>query len=99
MLMFIMTVGVKEEELMVFTINRMYPSRRYGVSVPALHKKPRRSNPYTSYPGASIRCIQGLLYAEIPKRYQSWSLLQEIPNTLYPASLDTAYRPVFRLYK
>ncbi|GKB02808.1 hypothetical protein Tco_0830897 [Tanacetum coccineum] len=28
-----------------------------------------------------------------------WSLLQEIPNTLYPTSPNTAYRPVSRLYK
>ncbi|GKA79049.1 putative ribonuclease H-like domain-containing protein [Tanacetum coccineum] len=39
--------------------------RRYGVSVPALHKKPRRTKTYTPYLKAIIRCIQDLLYTKI----------------------------------
>ncbi|GJR37211.1 hypothetical protein Tco_1212895 [Tanacetum coccineum] len=33
---------------------------RYGVSVPALHKKPRRTKIYTPYPGAIIRRITSI---------------------------------------
>ncbi|GKC05469.1 hypothetical protein Tco_0997079 [Tanacetum coccineum] len=46
---------------------------------------------YTSYP----RFIK----VEDSRRYQTWSLLQEIPNTSYPTSPDTAYRPISRLYE
>ncbi|GJV90952.1 hypothetical protein Tco_1538765 [Tanacetum coccineum] len=54
-----------------------YPSRRYGVSVPA---------PDTTKNSSSIRRIQDPQYAvykvlihEDSKRYQTWSLLQETP--------------------
>ncbi|GJZ06215.1 hypothetical protein Tco_0540008 [Tanacetum coccineum] len=53
-------------KITVLTSYKPYPSRRYGVSVPALHKKPQRSKTYTSYPGASIRRIQAnLLHVKI----------------------------------
>ncbi|GJZ35180.1 hypothetical protein Tco_0580997 [Tanacetum coccineum] len=45
-----------------------------------------------------IRRIQ-VMECEYSGRYRTWSLLQEIPNTPYPTSPDTAYRPVSRLYK
>ncbi|GKB88928.1 reverse transcriptase domain-containing protein, partial [Tanacetum coccineum] len=48
-----------------------------------------------SRPIHRIQVIEG----EYSGRYQTWSLLQEIPNTPYPISLDTVYRPVSRLYK
>ncbi|GJX10306.1 zf-CCHC domain-containing protein [Tanacetum coccineum] len=48
-----------------------------------------RSN--TPYPENSIRRIQDI-EGEYSGRYQTWSLLQEIPNTPYPTSPDTAYR-------
>ncbi|GJU87376.1 reverse transcriptase domain-containing protein [Tanacetum coccineum] len=55
-----------------------------------------RSN--TPYPENSIRRIQDI-EGEYSGRYQTWSLLQEIPNTSYPTSPDTAYRLVSRHYK
>ncbi|GKB45900.1 hypothetical protein Tco_0896653, partial [Tanacetum coccineum] len=45
-----------------------------------------------------IRRIQ-VMECEYSGRYRTWSLLQEIPNTPYPTSPDTAYRPVSTLYK
>ncbi|GKC36030.1 monodehydroascorbate reductase [Tanacetum coccineum] len=48
-------------KITVLTSYKPYPSRRYGVSVPALHKKPQRSKTYTPYLGASIRRIQVIL--------------------------------------
>ncbi|GKB21135.1 hypothetical protein Tco_0855058 [Tanacetum coccineum] len=50
---------------------------------------------YTETPIRRIQDIEG----EYSGRYQTWSLLQEIPNTPYPTSPDTAYRLVSRPYK
>ncbi|GKB93959.1 hypothetical protein Tco_0980096 [Tanacetum coccineum] len=58
----------------------MYSSRRYSVSVPTLHKSPRRiEDQICRIHEDSIRHIEGQTL-EDSERYQSWSLLQEIPN-------------------
>ncbi|GKD51086.1 hypothetical protein Tco_1280062 [Tanacetum coccineum] len=72
------------EDILKITIlktNTPYQSRRYGVSVPALTKDHRRININTSYPEDSIRRIQDMESIYYSRRYQAWSLLQEIPNT------------------
>ncbi|GKA71627.1 hypothetical protein Tco_0777766 [Tanacetum coccineum] len=67
---------------------------RYGVSVPALTKDHRRLKINTPYPEDSIRRIQDMELIQYFGRYQTWSLLQEIPNTSYPIlgyALNTTY--------
>ncbi|GKA98035.1 hypothetical protein Tco_0825929 [Tanacetum coccineum] len=67
---------------------------------------PCLDSPKTTKETRSIRRIQKEpihsiqdIECEDSRRYQTWSLLQDIPNTSYPTSFDTAYRPVSRLYK
>ncbi|GJV92682.1 hypothetical protein Tco_1540495 [Tanacetum coccineum] len=88
----------KDKEQAGFTLIRRILKGRYGVSVPTLHKKPRRTE--------QLYAVSRRIYTPYPKsrykdsgRYQTWSLLQEISNTPYPTSPDMAYRPVSRTYK
>ncbi|GJU27056.1 integrase, catalytic region, zinc finger, CCHC-type containing protein [Tanacetum coccineum] len=74
------------EDILKITIlktNTPYPSRRYGVSVPALTKDHRGIKLNTPYPERlntpySRYDIRKIKYSG---RYQTWSLLQETPNT------------------
>ncbi|GJY21529.1 hypothetical protein Tco_0394095 [Tanacetum coccineum] len=93
------TLVNEEEEATSFYLNTSYPSRKIRricactsqgtTKIKELYTISR--NLYTPYPRFII--------LEDSKRYQTWSLLQEIPNTPYPTSPDTAYRPVSRLYR
>ncbi|GJT96519.1 hypothetical protein Tco_1092037, partial [Tanacetum coccineum] len=89
---------VNEEEQSGFT--------QYTVSI----KKIRRIHAYTSHittKNKDLYAVSRMYYTPYPRfiiyedsgRYQSWSLLQEIANTLYPTSPDKAYRSNSRLYK
>ncbi|GKA11512.1 hypothetical protein Tco_0691058 [Tanacetum coccineum] len=70
----------------VLTLYTPYPSRRYRVSTPALHKKPRRYQDLYAVSRMLIRRIEdkdkenyGLFY--------SWHPLQGLSNTPYPLTL------------
>ncbi|GJY50575.1 hypothetical protein Tco_0441422, partial [Tanacetum coccineum] len=49
-----------EVKITILKTNTPYPSRRYGVSVPALTKDRRRLKSNTPYPEDSIRDIQDM---------------------------------------
>ncbi|GJV08470.1 ribonuclease H-like domain-containing protein [Tanacetum coccineum] len=67
--------------------NTSYPHQRYAVYNTLVNKE--EPTGFTSIHRQTL---------EDSKRYQPWSLLQEIPNTPYPASPNMAYRPFSRLY-
>ncbi|GJU18033.1 hypothetical protein Tco_1145999 [Tanacetum coccineum] len=48
------------EDITILKTNTSYPSRRYGVSMPALTKDHRRLKSYTPYPEDSVRRIQDI---------------------------------------
>ncbi|GJY11696.1 hypothetical protein Tco_0381005 [Tanacetum coccineum] len=63
-----------------------YPSRRYEVSVPALHKKPRRHQDLYAISRVFIRHIQDK-YEEHSGILYSWHPLQGLSNMPYPSTL------------
>ncbi|GJW58782.1 hypothetical protein Tco_0105513 [Tanacetum coccineum] len=73
------------EDILKITIlktNTPYPSRRYSVSVPELTKDHEGNKPVRRIQKKAIRRIEDIV-CEDSGRYQSWSLLQESPNTPY----------------
>nr|GFD18745.1 hypothetical protein [Tanacetum cinerariifolium] len=60
-------------KITILKINMPYPSRRYGVSVPALTKDHEGNKPIRRIWKKSIRRIKDIV-CEDSGRYQSWSL-------------------------
>ncbi|GKD38165.1 hypothetical protein Tco_1258372 [Tanacetum coccineum] len=89
---------MKKSKETVLTDYSLYPSRKIRVFLPALHKKPRRTKTYTSYPGAILRRLQDLLYTKILEDIEHGPYSK---NSLYVVLTltNTAYRPYSRHYK
>ncbi|GKC40951.1 hypothetical protein Tco_1053335 [Tanacetum coccineum] len=92
-------------KITVLTTNTPYPSRkirRICACTSLKTTKETRSN--TPYPGKTNTPYSSHMEIKYSGRYQTWSLLQEIPNTPYreyavSKTLDTPYQPFSRLNK
>ncbi|GJV46174.1 reverse transcriptase domain-containing protein [Tanacetum coccineum] len=84
-------------KITVLTTNTPYPSRKIRRICACTHQRPQRKlDQYVVSSEDPIRHIGDIL-GEYSGRYQTWSLLQETPNTPYPRPwirhIDTDSRP------